>query len=58
MKTLLLMMFPLALATVTHTPRLCAQLSIPNEGSDGEVFITSKTVIDRSRAVVGAVRRQ
>jgi len=42
-----------ALSIAAFVPSLFAQLSIPSDGSDGALNITSNTVIDLSRAATG-----
>ena len=54
MKTHLRKMALLALSTAAFAPAVFAQLSIPGDGSDGALNITTNTVIDLSRAATGA----
>ena len=53
MKTLTKIVTILALVTTAFTPSLFAQLTIPSDGSDGALIVTSNTLIDLRLAVTG-----
>ena len=58
MKTSRLILAAFALFTQRHTgPAAFAQLSVPSDGSDGALVISTNTVIDLSRAVTGNLER-